>query len=271
MSSAIVGYLLNKRRRRSGLLVKRFTCVSVLAAGTAPCPHLPVSKEEDPLCIAHLPFRQNLGLVSRRRLPVHLTIPHTASLVRNLSPNPLPSAVQVEMKRILWKQQIVLSDMTYCRVSYSCRFFNAAVDNYAQLCTVLLTSSPVPSDCSSDSFHSTLDEVPPPFSLPSSLQLYHTGLQHAMQGQVIARTLRYTLVFETPGFLVWLVRTKELGCSGDLDFLAKLYCVRLAFDELTADAGNRLYLQQMGREIMSNFLTATGSVSLCLRSKPQIF
>ena len=92
-----------------------------------------------------------------------------------------------------------------------------------------------------------------------------------MQGQVIARTLRYTLVFETPGFLVWLVRTKELGCSGDLDFLAKLYCVRLAFDELTADAGNRLYLQQMGREIMSNFLTATGSVSLCLRSKPLIF
>jgi hypothetical protein len=56
-----------------------------------------------------------------------------------------------------------------------------------------------------------------------------------------------------------LVRTKELGCSGDLDFLAKLYCVRLAFDELTADAGNRLDFQQMGREIMSNFLTATGS------------
>jgi hypothetical protein len=111
------------------------------------------------------------------------------------------------------------------------------------LLQVLRTSSPVPSDCSSDSFHSTLDEVPAPFSLPSSLQLYHTGLQHAMQGQVIARTLR----------------TKELGCSGDLDFLAKLYCVRLAFDELTADAGNRLDFQQMGREIMSNFLTATGS------------
>jgi hypothetical protein len=103
--------------------------------GTAPCPHLPVSKEEDPLCIAHLPFRQNLGvMVSRRRFSVHLTIPDTASLVRNLSPNPLPSAVQVEMKRILWKQQISLSDMTYCRVSYSCRFFNVAVDIYAQSC-----------------------------------------------------------------------------------------------------------------------------------------
>ena len=135
MSSAIVGYLLNKRRRRSDLLLNRFTCVSVLAAGTAPYPHLPVSKEEDPLCIAHLPFRQNLGvMVSRRRFSVHLTIPDTASLVRNLSPNPLPSAVQVEMKRILWKQQISLSDMTYCRVSYSCRFFNVAVDIYAQSC-----------------------------------------------------------------------------------------------------------------------------------------
>lgn len=63
-------------------------------------------------------------------------------------------------------------------------------------CTVVVTSSPVPSDCSSDSFHSTTDEVPSPLPLPSSHQLYHTGLQHAMQGQVLARTLRYYFSYQ---------------------------------------------------------------------------
>ena len=55
-------------------------------------------------------------------------------------------------------------------------------------------------------------------------------------------------------------RTEELCCSGDIDFLAKLYCVRLAFDELTAEVANRQYFQQMGRELMSTFLTSTGHV-----------
>jgi hypothetical protein len=63
-----------------------------------------------------------------------------------------------------------------------------------------------------------------------------------MQGQVPARTLR----------------TEELRCTGDLDFLAKLYCVRLAFDELVAVPVNRQYFQQMGRDLMSTFLTSTG-------------
>lgn len=53
-------------------------------------------------------------------------------------------------------------------------------------------------------------------------------------------------------------RTEELHCAGDLDFLAKLYCVRLAFDELTAVPENRRYFQQMGKEIMSSFLASTG-------------
>ena len=48
-----------------------------------------------------------------------------------------------------------------------------------------------PADSSSDSFHSTFDEMPPDLvPLPSCHQLYHTGLHHAMQGQVLARTLR---------------------------------------------------------------------------------
>ena len=57
-----------------------------------------------------------------------------------------------------------------------------------------------------------------------------------------------------------MYRTRELDCAGDIDFLAKLYCVRLAFDQLTAVADNSVQFQQMGREIMSSFLTATGNV-----------
>ena len=57
-------------------------------------------------------------------------------------------------------------------------------------------------------------------------------------------------------------RTEELCCSGDLDFLAKLYCVRLAFNELTGVAANRQYFQQMGRDLMSSFLASTGHVRM---------
>jgi hypothetical protein len=66
-----------------------------------------------------------------------------------------------------------------------------------------------------------------------------------MQGQVIARKLR----------------TEELCCSGEIDFLAKLYCVRLAFDELMAEGTHQQYLQEMGKGIMSNFLSSSGHVS----------
>lgn len=56
--------------------------------------------------------------------------------------------------------------------------------------TVVRAASPADSDSSSDSFHSTVNELPPQPPLSLTHQLYHTGLQRAMQGQVLARTLR---------------------------------------------------------------------------------
>ena len=56
--------------------------------------------------------------------------------------------------------------------------------------TAARAASPPESVSTSDSFHSTVDELPPHLPLPPCHQLYHTGLQHAMQGQVLARTLR---------------------------------------------------------------------------------
>jgi len=45
-----------------------------------------------------------------------------------------------------------------------------------------------------------------------------------------------------------------------MDFLAKLFCVRLAFDELIKSQTNRNYFKQIGRDIMSSFLKNTGKV-----------
>ena len=45
-----------------------------------------------------------------------------------------------------------------------------------------------------------------------------------------------------------------LHCSGDRDFLAKLYCVRLAFNELLVSQSNRDYVIDVGREIMVTLL-----------------
>lgn len=38
-----------------------------------------------------------------------------------------------------------------------------------------------------------MDELPPLPPIPSSNELYHAGLQYAIQGQVVARTLRYNI------------------------------------------------------------------------------
>ena len=51
-----------------------------------------------------------------------------------------------------------------------------------------------------------------------------------------------------------------LTCESDMDFLAKLFCVRLAFDELIKSQTNRNYFKQIGRDIMSSFLKNTGKV-----------
>lgn len=61
-----------------------------------------------------------------------------------------------------------------------------------------------------------------------------------------------------------LCRTEDLGCSGDVDFLAKLYCVRLAFDELTLSQANREYFHKIGRDLMSSFLSSTGHVRIII-------
>ncbi len=52
-------------------------------------------------------------------------------------------------------------------------------------------------------------------------------------------------------------RTELLCCHDDQDFLAKVHCVRLAFDDLVACDTHRTYFVDVGRSLMSVFLQET--------------
>lgn len=48
-----------------------------------------------------------------------------------------------------------------------------------------------------------------------------------------------------------VLRTEMLECLGDSDFLAKLHCIRQAFQLILAEADNRSFLAESGRKILS--------------------
>nr|XP_012998516.1 mitoguardin 1 [Cavia porcellus]XP_012998517.1 mitoguardin 1 [Cavia porcellus]XP_023417044.1 mitoguardin 1 [Cavia porcellus]XP_023417045.1 mitoguardin 1 [Cavia porcellus] len=48
-----------------------------------------------------------------------------------------------------------------------------------------------------------------------------------------------------------VLRTEALECLGDSDFLAKLHCVRQAFQVIFSETSNRIFLAESGRKILS--------------------
>ena len=56
-----------------------------------------------------------------------------------------------------------------------------------------------------------------------------------------------------------------LGCSGDRDFLAKVHCIRLAFNHLLLSEDNRQYAIHAGRDLILTLFSASRSVSFCIR------
>lgn len=49
-----------------------------------------------------------------------------------------------------------------------------------------------------------------------------------------------------------------LQCSSDNDFLAKVYCARLAFDHLLKSPDHRTYFMSVTQNLMSEFLQSAG-------------
>ena len=53
-----------------------------------------------------------------------------------------------------------------------------------------------------------------------------------------------------------------LGCSSDIDFLAKLHCVRQALDKLMLSEDNRQYTINAGRDMIVSLLNTSNMVCL---------
>ncbi|NXP61672.1 MIGA2 protein, partial [Chloropsis cyanopogon] len=101
------------------------------------------------------------------------------------------------------------------------------------------------SSASEDSFFSAaelFDSLPfeqIPFHLSKPAAAYEEALQLVKEGKVACRTLR----------------TELLGCYSDQDFLAKLHCVRQAFQELLEDESNQLFFGEVGKQMMIGLMT----------------
>ncbi|XP_047556157.1 mitoguardin 2 isoform X1 [Lutra lutra] len=76
-----------------------------------------------------------------------------------------------------------------------------------------------------------------PLSRPAAA--YEEALQLVKEGRVPCRTLR----------------TELLGCYSDQDFLAKLHCVRQAFEGLLEDKSNQLFFGEVGRQMVTGLMT----------------
>ncbi|XP_064027299.1 mitoguardin 2 isoform X1 [Pogoniulus pusillus] len=108
-----------------------------------------------------------------------------------------------------------------------------------------LRSDEEDSSASEDSFFSAAelfdslhwDQIP--FHLSKPVAAYEEALQLVKEGKVACRTLR----------------TELLGCYSDQDFLAKLHCVRQAFQELLEDESNQLFFGEVGKQMVIGLMT----------------
>ncbi|XP_053137606.1 mitoguardin 2 isoform X1 [Hemicordylus capensis] len=78
-----------------------------------------------------------------------------------------------------------------------------------------------------------------PFQLSKPAAAYEEALQLVREGRVSCRTLR----------------TELLGCYNDHDFLAKLHCVRQAFQELLQVDSNQLFFGEVGKRMVMGLMT----------------
>uniref|UniRef100_A0A8C3T0D7 MIGA1 protein n=3 Tax=Chelydra serpentina TaxID=8475 RepID=A0A8C3T0D7_CHESE len=95
---------------------------------------------------------------------------------------------------------------------------------------------------STDSFVSAAEltehrEIRNTYSLESlcNCPLYEEAMHLAEEGKIYSRILR----------------TEMLECLGDSDFLAKLHCIRQAFQVILSETANRIFLAESGRKILS--------------------
>ncbi|XP_054938470.1 mitoguardin 2 isoform X3 [Physeter macrocephalus] len=89
-------------------------------------------------------------------------------------------------------------------------------------------------------------DYPSPLSRPAAA--YEEALQLVKEGRVPCRTLR-CCDSALP------LRTELLGCYSDQDFLAKLHCVRQAFEGLLEDKSHQFFFGEVGRQMVTGLMT----------------
>ncbi|XP_059869981.1 mitoguardin 2 isoform X2 [Delphinus delphis] len=107
---------------------------------------------------------------------------------------------------------------------------------------------------SEDSFFSATElfeslqvgDYPSPLSRPAAA--YEEALQLVKEGRVPCRTLRCC-------DCALPLRTELLGCYSDQDFLAKLHCVRQAFEGLLEDKSHQYFFGEVGRQMVTGLMT----------------
>uniref|UniRef100_A0A803VYX3 Mitoguardin 1 n=1 Tax=Ficedula albicollis TaxID=59894 RepID=A0A803VYX3_FICAL len=74
--------------------------------------------------------------------------------------------------------------------------------------------------------------------------LYEEAMHLAEEGKIYSRVLR----------------TEMFECLGDSDFLAKLHCIRQAFQIILSETANRIFLAESGRKILSALIVKARKV-----------
>uniref|UniRef100_A0A8D1AQ58 Mitoguardin 1 n=1 Tax=Sus scrofa TaxID=9823 RepID=A0A8D1AQ58_PIG len=104
---------------------------------------------------------------------------------------------------------------------------------------------------STDSFASAAElaehkEVRHTYSLESlcHCSFYEEAMHLVEEGKIYSRVLR----------------TEMLECLGDSDFLAKLHCIRQAFQVILSESANRIFLAESGRKILSALIVKARKV-----------
>uniref|UniRef100_A0A8D1LA82 Mitoguardin 1 n=1 Tax=Sus scrofa TaxID=9823 RepID=A0A8D1LA82_PIG len=104
---------------------------------------------------------------------------------------------------------------------------------------------------STDSFASAAElaehkEVRHTYSLESLCHcpFYEEAMHLVEEGKIYSRVLR----------------TEMLECLGDSDFLAKLHCIRQAFQVILSESANRIFLAESGRKILSALIVKARKV-----------
>ena len=98
--------------------------------------------------------------------------------------------------------------------------------------------------------------------------LYVSALELARKGGITCRNIRLPLSIQLllsvankfNLFYLINVRVEMLNCESEYDFLAKVHCVRLAFDEVIRSSENRDYFKITARELVSSFFSSTQQV-----------